>query len=149
MIAKTAKSYDKDIGFLEIYESYRKSPYLSVKHSSYFQVYEAVLNKYRNKAIMFVEVGVLSGGSLFMWRDYFSEPARIIGIDLNPVSKRWEKDGFEIYIGSQSDVNFWDELFKSIGNVDVVLDDGGHTYEQQIVTTSKCISHIKEKREVS
>jgi hypothetical protein len=25
---------------LEIYKSYQKSPYLSVKHSSYFQVYE-------------------------------------------------------------------------------------------------------------
>ena len=115
---------------LEIYNSYLASPYLSLKHSAYFQVYEELLSKYRNKKITFVEVGVLNGGSLFMWRDFFGPEARIIGVDFNPLAKRWEEDGFEIFIGSQSSPDFWRVFFSSIGMVDVLLGDGGHTNEQ-------------------
>jgi cephalosporin hydroxylase len=129
---------------LDIYRCYKRSKYLSIKVSSYFHVYEELLTKYRGKNVTFVEVGVLNGGSLFMWRDYFGPAARIIGIDLNPDAKKWEKDNFEIFVGSQSDEKFWDLLFLSIGDVDVVLDDGGHTNEQQIVTAEKCIPHIKD-----
>lgn len=129
---------------LEIYKSYLASPYLSLKHSAYFQVYEELLSKYRNKKITFVEVGVLNGGSLFMWRDFFGLEARIIGVDFNPLAKRWEEDGFEIFIGSQSSPDFWRDFFSSIGMVDVLLDDGGHTNEQQIVTTHQSIPFIKD-----
>lgn len=129
---------------LEIYKAYQNSPYLSLKHSQYFQVYEELLGGYRDKELTFVEIGVLNGGSLFMWRSYFGSRARIIGVDLNPVAKKWEADGFEIYIGSQSNPDFWNHFFKLVGPVDVVLDDGGHTEEQQIITTSCTVPHIKD-----
>ena len=129
---------------LEIYKSYLSSPYLSIKHSSYFQVYEELLSQYRGKPITFVEVGVLNGGSLFMWRHFFGPQARIIGIDLNPQAKKWEKDGFEIFIGSQNNPPFWNDFFANVGKVDVLLDDGGHTNEQQIVTTHYAVPHIKD-----
>jgi hypothetical protein len=51
---------------LDIYKCYKDSKYLSIKSSSYFQVYEELLKKYKGKKITFVEVGVLNGGSLFM-----------------------------------------------------------------------------------
>ena len=70
--------------------------------------------------------------------------ARIIGIDLNPRAKKWEKEGFEIHIGSQSDPAFWKAFFESVGPVDVVLDDGGHTYVQQIVTVHSCMAYTNE-----
>ena len=135
---------NENLNDLEVYKAYLKSPYLSLKHSAYFQVYEELFSPYRNKKIVFVEVGVLNGGSLFMWREFFGVEARIIGVDFNPLAKRWKKDGFEIYIGSQSDPNFWDEFFKSVGAVDILLDDGGHTNEQQIVTTYKSIPFIND-----
>lgn len=132
-----------EIGGKEIYTSYMKSPYLSLKHSSYFQVYNDLLGKYRGKELVFVEIGVKNGGSLFMWRDYFGPGARIIGIDFNPEAKQWESEGFEIHIGSQSDPDFWKSFFNSVGMVDIVVDDGGHTYEQQIVTADCCIPFIR------
>jgi len=127
-----------------IYQSYLRSPYLSIKHSSYFHVYDELFEKYRGKEFTFVEVGVLNGGSLFMWRDYFGDRARIIGVDLNPLAQKWTKDGFEIYIGSQSDPEFWESFFKQVGPVDVLLDDGGHTFEQQIVTVHHALPHIRD-----
>ncbi len=128
-----------------IYSSYKKSKYLSVKHSSYFQVYDELLERFRNREITFVEVGVLNGGSLFMWRDYLGPHARIIGIDFNPNARKWEGAGFEIHIGNQADPRFWDSFFSAVGDVDVILDDGGHSNEQQIVTTLQCIPHVRDK----
>lgn len=129
---------------LAIYQSYLRSPYLSIKHSSYFQVYEELLAPYRGQAITFVEVGVLNGGSLFMWRDYFGPQARIIGVDLNPGAKKWEADGFEIWIGSQSSPAFWQDFFSAVGPIDVLLDDGGHTNDQQIVTCHHSFSQVRD-----
>jgi len=79
-----------------------------------------------------------------MWRKYLGPKARIIGIDLNPAAKKWESYGFEIYIGDQSDANFWMEFFKQIGKVDIVLDDGGHTNAQQVSTVASCIDNIRD-----
>ena len=129
---------------MSISEHFHKSPYLSKKHSSYFPAYDALLQSYRGKPITFVEIGVLNGGSLFMWRSFFGPEARIIGIDLNPDAKRWEEDGFEIHIGSQSDEAFWQKTLAEIGPIDVLLDDGGHTFRQQIITCEQVMLSIKD-----
>ena len=42
-----------------------ESEYFSIKHEKYFTVYEKILSKYRDKEIIFVEIGVKDGGSLF------------------------------------------------------------------------------------
>ena len=128
----------------DVYRSYLNSPFRSIKHSTYFKSYEHFFEKYRGKEFTFVEIGVLGGGSLFMWRDYFGHKARIVGIDVNPNAKKWEREGFEIYIGSQSDKDFWKEVKKEIGNIDVVLDDGGHTYEQQIITVESLLDSMND-----
>ena len=121
-----------------------QSKYYSLKFKNYFPIYENLFSKFRGKKITFVEIGVLSGGSLFMWKDYFGKDARIIGVELNPDAKKFEKEGFEIFIGNQSDENFWKDFFDKVGEVDIVLDDGGHTNFQQIVTCCSCIPSIKE-----
>ena len=79
-----------------------------------------------------------------MWKNFFGKKAKIIGIDLNPDSKRFEKYGFKIFIGDQSKESFWKNFFKKVGKVDIVLDDGGHTNYQQIITTNCCIPNIKD-----
>ena len=125
--------------------AYKKSPYRSIKHTTYFGVYDHIFTKYKNKKITFVEIGILGGGSLFMWRKFFGPKARIIGVDMNPEAKKWEKDGFEIFIGSQSDKLFWTKFVKDVGKVDIVLDDGGHTYDQQIITTEMLLENLKDE----
>ena len=123
---------------------FEESEYHTIKYRNYFPIYEKLFSKFVNKKITFVEIGVFSGGSLFMWRKYFGKDARIIGIDLNSDAKKFEKDGFEIFIGNQSDENFWKVFFEKVGDVDIILDDGGHTNFQQIVTACCCAPHIKD-----
>tara|TARA_B100000963_G_C22587639_1_gene653918 strand:+ start:564 stop:1364 length:801 start_codon:yes stop_codon:yes gene_type:complete len=134
-------SYKKSLS----YKSFIKSKYSCIKHTNYFPVYDQLFKYYRGKNITFVEIGIFSGGSLFMWRNFFGKRAKIIGIDLNPASKKFEKYGFQIFIGDQSKESFWDSFFKKVGKVDIILDDGGHTNYQQIITTNKCIPMIKDK----
>ena len=129
---------------LKIFQIYKNLKYPSLKIDSYFQVYEEIFQNYTEKKITFVEVGVLGGGSLFMWRDYFGKDARIIGIDLNPEAKKWEKHGFEIFIGSQSDEKFWNDFYTKVGKIDILLDDGGHYNKQQIISVSKSLPNIND-----
>lgn len=126
------------------YKAYIESPYRSIKHTTYFDVYEKIFAPYVGEEFTFLEIGVLDGGSLFMWRDFLGPQARIIGVDLNPGAARWREDGFEIHIGDQSDPDFWTQVVKAVGDIDVVLDDGGHTYEQQIVTAECLLPHVKD-----
>ena len=42
------------------YQSFLKSPYKSIKHTTYFEVYDDLFTKFRNKKIIFVEIGVLN-----------------------------------------------------------------------------------------
>lgn len=126
----------------EMEKCFRESPFYSRKHFGYFEAYQTLLEKYQErKSLVLVEVGVLEGGSLFMWRSFFPE-ARIIGIDLNPMAKKWEHYGFEIHTGSQSDCNFWRDFFRDVGAVDILIDDGGHTSLQQAITFAECIPNI-------
>lgn len=126
-------------------DSFQNSPYLSVKHSTYFQAYDDLLEEYKGKNITFIEIGVLSGGSLFMWRDYFGAQARIIGVDLNQEAIKWREYGFEIWVGDQSSPQFWETFLSEVGPVDVILDDGGHTYKQQISTVICLLPSIRDR----
>lgn len=126
------------------FQAFSNSPYYSIKHTNYFEVYDRLLSKFVGKSITFVEIGVLDGGSLFMWRYFFGDGARIIGVDLNPDAIKWREHGFEIHIGDQSNPKFWVNFFREIGDIDVLLDDGGHRNIQQIVTVQSCLPHVRD-----
>jgi len=101
----------------------------------YFEIYHRCFERYRARPkIKFLEIGVQNGGSTRMWREYFSSDAHIIGMDVDPACREMEKEGFEIWIGDQADRGFWATFKQNHRNLDIVLDDGGHTMEQQLVT---------------
>jgi hypothetical protein len=128
---------------MNLYSSFKSISRPALKYKSYFDTYEVLLNRYKGQKVTFVEVGVLGGGSLQAWRNYFHPDSRIIGIDLNDSLKvDLEKEGFEIYIGDQSNSDFWDNFYSTIGNIDILIDDGGHTNYQQTVTFFKAIPWV-------
>lgn len=100
----------------------------------YFDIYHNHFKEFRNKEITIVEIGVYHGGSLQMWKNYFGRKARIIGIDIEPKSKKFEEKNIEIFIGDQEDKDFLKKIKKKIGPIDILIDDGGHTMKQQINT---------------
>lgn len=92
----------------------------------YFPIYERHFAWFRNKSLVFLEVGVQNGGSLAMWQRYFGPLARIVGIDIDPRCKVHEAPGISVRIGDQSDEHFVRAVVDEFGVPDVVVDDGSH-----------------------
>jgi len=113
------------------------------KWSHYFEIYDRHFSKYRGKEIVLLEIGTFQGGSLQMWKSYFGDKAKIYGIDINPNCKQVEEENIKIIIGSQSDRDFLKNVIKEIPPFDILIDDGGHTMLQQIVTFEELFSHVK------
>lgn len=104
------------------------------KWSHYFDIYHRHFADFRGQAPTVLEFGVFQGGSLMMWKDYFGG-GRICGVDINPRCKSLEKQtGCEIFIGDQEDRGFLRELAAELGEICIVIDDGGHKGSQQIAT---------------
>jgi cephalosporin hydroxylase len=100
----------------------------------YLDIYHRHLERFRGQAITVLEFGVMHGGSLQLWREYFGPRARIIGVDINPECKKFEDEETEIFIGDQGDAEFLKRLADDIGPVDVLIEDGGHHAHQQLAT---------------
>jgi 23S rRNA U2552 (ribose-2'-O)-methylase RlmE/FtsJ len=113
------------------------------KFFHYFDIYDYHFNRYRNKEVIILEIGVDHGGSLQMWKNYFGNKAKIYGIDINPACKNLEEENIEIFIGSQSDKLFLENVKSKIPPIDILIDDGGHMMYQQITSFEVLFDHIK------
>ncbi|HYI86508.1 MAG TPA: class I SAM-dependent methyltransferase [Burkholderiales bacterium] len=113
------------------------------KWHHYFDIYHRHFEAFRHRSPVVVEVGVFHGGSLEMWRKYFGPGARIIGIDVDPRCRQFEGDSINILIGDQADRNFLGQVRALVPHVDIVIDDGGHTMEQQITTFEELYPHVQ------
>jgi cephalosporin hydroxylase len=109
----------------------------------YFEVYERHFARFRQQPITLVEFGVFHGGSLQMWKHYFGPHARIIGVDINPACSKFAEPQIEIKIGNQEDRTFLQSLAQQVGPIDILIDDGGHTMQQQIATFEVLYPHVQ------
>ena len=106
----------------------------------YFDVYERHLARFRGASPAVLEIGVMGGGSLAMWKEYFGPGCQIVGLDINPECKAHEDDGIEVFIGSQDDPTVIDAIFFEYPKVDVVIDDGSHMM-QHMITSFELMYH--------
>jgi hypothetical protein len=113
------------------------------KWMHYFDVYQRHLSKFVGQDVHVLEIGIYSGGSLPMWKEYFGERSHIYGVDIEDACRVYEEDRVKVFIGDQADRKFWAEFRKSVPAVDVLIDDGGHLAEQQIVTLEEMLPHMR------
>lgn len=143
-IEEYKKVVDKDsLNDLEKYFLFEKHRLIN-KWFHYFEIYDRHFSKYRNQDVVVVEIGVYKGGSLQMWKNYFGDKCKIIGIDIEPSCKQYEEDQIEVIIGSQEDKNFLQQLKSKIPKIDILIDDGGHYMNQQKTTFEELFNHISE-----
>lgn len=128
---------------LEIYFRNNKKNLIN-KWQHYFDIYDRYFSRYRGTDVHILELGVFHGGSMQMWKDYFGPRAKIYGVDINEHCKQLEEDQVEIFIGDQSDREFLKSLLNKIPRIDILLDDGGHFMDQQIITFEELFPHIEE-----
>ena len=113
------------------------------KWHHYFDIYERYFSKYKEKDINILEIGISHGGSLELWKKYFGSKAKIFAIDVNPACKKFETEQVKIFIGSQSDPIFLKSVADQCPSFDIILDDGGHTMKQQIISFEILFPYLK------
>jgi len=109
----------------------------------YFEAYHRHFAKFVNREVHILEIGVFGGGSLEMWRNYFGPKCHVYGVDIEPVCKTYEQERTKIFIGDQADPAFWQSFRAQVPTLDIVLDDGGHESEQQIITLEALLPHLR------
>lgn len=114
-----------------------------LKWEHYFDIYHHHFNKFAGREICILEIGVYSGGSLEMWHHYFGPKCRVIGVDIEDACRAYENEYTRIFIGDQADRHFWKDLKAQVPVVDIVVDDGGHSSEQQIVSMEEMLPHLR------
>ena len=113
------------------------------KWTQYLPAYDAQFDRYRSgfpladggtRPLRVLEIGVLNGGSLQLWHEYFGTDAEIVGIDVNPDCAKFEELGVTVRIGSQADRAFLLSVAKEMGTIDIIIDDGSHIGQDQRVS---------------
>jgi hypothetical protein len=113
------------------------------KFRHYFDIYHRHFAKFVGREVSVLEIGIYSGGSLKMWQSYFGSRCHVHGVDIQEACRAYESEGVSVYIGDQADRGFWARFRHEVPDVDIVVDDGGHLVEQQIVTLEELLPHIR------
>jgi 23S rRNA U2552 (ribose-2'-O)-methylase RlmE/FtsJ len=113
------------------------------KWKHYFEIYHRHFSKFIGQDVNILEIGVYSGGSLEMWKQYFGSKSRIYGVDTEEACKSYADDSVEIFVGDQADRNFWRRFKMEVPLLDIIIDDGGHLPYQQMVTLEEMLTHLR------
>lgn len=114
------------------------------KWRHYFEIYERYLRRFKDKPCTYLEIGVQNGGSLQIVQEYLGSDARVIGLDIDPACAALRENRREIYIGDQADMQFLAEVARKCGPFDIIVDDGGHVADQQIVSFLSLFPWLRE-----
>lgn len=100
--------------------------------------YDWFLKKYERTPITFLEIGVASGGSTRLWKDYFYKGSKIFAGDITPFN---HIEGVESIFGDMYSLDkalkFPDECF------DLIIDDGPHSEESFILLMERYFPKLK------
>jgi hypothetical protein len=105
-----------------------------MKLDSYPDTYHRYFSRFQGSPVTLLEIGVLGGGSLQMWRTYFGRQSRIIGLDIDLACREHAGDGIEIFSGDQADGAFLEAVVDDVGPIDIVVDGGGQEKKQHITS---------------
>lgn len=145
--SQTSESYkyrNHKLSLLEILEKYDINGFDKdggtdkESEHSYLNTYTELLTPYVNKKITLLEIGVKNGGSSLLWNDFLPE-ANIIMIDLenlisDTVIEKLDSSRCVFYLGDAYSNNTIDTILKDYPKgLDVVIDDGPHSLESQIL----------------
>lgn len=115
----------------------------------YSQHYERHFAPLRRNRLSILEIGVggwkdpdLGGGSLRMWRTYFPR-GRIYGIDVYD-KRRHDERRIKTFMGSQVDEQFLKDVVRTIGQLDIVIDDGSHLNQHVLRTFELLFPHLSQ-----
>lgn len=101
--------------------------------------YDNLFKDLKSKPVSILELGVLKGGSLLYWNEYFDK-AQIVGVDINPV----KLPNIPVYKADQTDRKELDRIAKKHGLFDIIIDDCSHIYEKTQTSFDILYKYVKQ-----
>lgn len=105
----------------------------------YTPFYERHLGYLKDQPIKFMEIGIADGASFRMWKEWLPN-AFLIGLDINDAPAI---EGVLFFKGRQEDESTINRILSITGDLDVLIDDGGHIGAQQIASFNILWKRIK------
>jgi len=126
----------------------------------YLPIYEKYISKYRDtEDLNILEIGILGGSSLHMWRQYFPN-ARVMGADIQPHGRNIrgemvnssffdQDENSKFYLCDQSKEDQLKEMCESIvrktgKGIDVFVDDGSHFQPDMMLTLGVVFPYLEK-----
>lgn len=107
----------------------------------YPPIYESYFDPVREQPITILELGVLNGGSLKAWQDYFPN-ATIVGFDNLFDSYLGER--IHTHRGLQENTEHLEIVASHCGPFDIIIDDCGHMWKPQQISFEYLWPHVKK-----
>ena len=79
-----------------------------------------------------------------MWEYYFGDIARVFGLDRDPGCQAYAGGNVRIVTGDQTDRELLRRVSDEAGGFDIVIDDGGHHMQQQIVSFEELYPRLRD-----
>jgi len=112
-------------------------------HNYFNGAYQNTLYPIKNDVKKLVEIGVLEGYSLMVWKHFFPN-AQIMGLDINVgqcMFKDEERVSVEFMHGDNKDL--LTQFAERNTDIDVFIDDGGHKMSEQQITFGTMFKSVK------
>ena len=108
----------------------------------YCDEYDIFLNKYRDKKVNVLELGVFRGNSIKMWLEYFYK-GNVYGVDIENREVGITDDRYKFICGDSTD----EKLHKKLDDIefDIVIDDASHMYKHQIYAFERIFPKLKSE----
>ena len=112
---------------------------------NFTEIYSGYFDRLRLEVRKVVEFGIDSGASIRMWAEYFPN-AVIHGVDIDPKTLLPESERICCHLVDQGDLKCMEQLRDQIGlDIDIVIDDGGHTMSQQLTTFAVFFPALRQR----
>ena len=118
----------------------------SEKWETYFDIYDNILCRYIGKHPHLMEIGVGGGGSIEMWLKYFNNDVTIYALDAdkNTLDNRFDNADVRYSCVNQGSYEHWDAYLKDNPKFDIIIDDGSHFMNDQIVSLNRLFKHLND-----
>lgn len=112
-------------------------------YHNYTKVYAKYFDAIKDQPLKFMEIGVYQGASVKLWEAYFpNADLHFIDIDLSRIPFKPARS--HLHLADQANPNqLLAVMNETGGEFDVILDDGGHTMNQQITSFKTLFPYLK------
>lgn len=108
---------------------------------NYTRVYSKYFDALKDIPIRMLEIGIYKGDSVKFWERYFPN-AELHFIDITSKYIQYQSNRSAYHFLDQTDTAALQQLGESFGKFDIIIDDGGHTMEQQIASFKALFPYV-------